>query len=104
IPLLATTVDGEKGQNITVRSRYNNLIEKLQECALTSGLGFRVIQSYDEFFGIPVLLFEVYEPEDLTSTVVFSKERRNLGGYRYYVEAPEGNYILCGGGGEEEAR
>lgn len=104
IPLLATTVDGEKGQNITVRSRYNNLIEKLQECALTSGLGFRVIQSYDEFFGIPVLLFEVYEPEDLTSAVVFSKERRNLAGYRYYVEAPEGNYILCGGGGEEEAR
>jgi hypothetical protein len=104
IPLLATTVDGEKGQNITVRSRYNNLIEKLQEAALSSGLGFRVIQSYDEFFGIPVLLFEVYEPEDLTSTVVFSKERRNLAGYRYYVEAPEGNYILCGGGGEEEAR
>jgi hypothetical protein len=104
IPLLATTTDGEKGNTITIRSRYNNLIEKLQECALTSGLGFRVIQSYDDSFGIPVLLFEVYEPDDVTAKVVFSKERRNLAGYRYYVEAPEGNYILCGGGGEEEAR
>jgi hypothetical protein len=104
IPLLATTTDGLKGPTITVRSRYNNLIEKLQECALSGGLGFRVIQSYDDFFGIPILLFEVFQPEDVTGTVVFSKERRNLSGYRYSVEAPEGNYILCGGGGEDTAR
>jgi hypothetical protein len=104
IPLLATTTDGLKGNTITIRSRYHILIEKLQECALTSGLGFRVIQSYDEFFGIPILLFEVFQPEDVTETVVFSKERRNLSGYRYSVTAPEGNYILCGGGGEDTSR
>jgi hypothetical protein len=46
----------------------------------------------------------VYQPNDLTSSVVFSKERRNLSGYKYSVEAPEGNYILCGGGGEGTSR
>jgi hypothetical protein len=104
IPLLATTTDGLKGTTITVRSRYDYLIDKLKEAALSGGLGFRVIQSYDDFFEIPVLLFEVFEPEDVTGTVVFSKERRNLSGYKYHVEAPEGNYILCGGGGENTAR
>lgn len=104
VSLLATTTDGLKGPNITVRSRYDNLIDKLKECALSGGLGFRVIQTFDDFFGIPILLFEVYEPEDLTETIVFSKERRNLSGYRYSVEAPEGNYILCGGGGEGTSR
>jgi hypothetical protein len=104
IPLLATTTDGLKGPTITVRSRYDYLIDKLKEAALSGGLGFRVIQSYDDFFEIPVLFFEVYEPEDVTGTVVFSKERRNLSGYKYHVEAPEGNYILCGGGGEGTAR
>lgn len=102
IPLLATTTDGLKGPTITVRSRYDNLMEKLQECALSGSLGFRVIQSYDDFFGIPILLFEVFQPED--GQVVFSKERRNLSGYRYNVEAPEGNYILVGGGGEDTLR
>lgn len=104
IPLLATTTDGLKGPTITVRSRYDNLIDQLKTCALSGNLGFRVIQSYDDFLGIPILLFEVYEPEDVTETVVFSKERRNLSGYHYSVEAPEGNYILCGGGGEGTAR
>src|SRR5690606_20278260 len=50
------------------------------------------------------LEFQVYEPTDKTSSVIFSNELKNLGSYRYKVEAPESNFVIVGGGGETEAR
>ena len=104
IYLLATNPDEGRGPVVTVRSRYDNLLEKLKEVALLGGLGFRVVQEFDDFFGINLLVFQIYQPQDVTREVVFSKARRNLAGYRYYVEAPEANFIIVGGGGEETDR
>lgn len=95
---LTTPSNGGRGCNITIRSRYHSLIEKLQECALLDELGFHVIQVEQ------ALQFQVYEPQDKSRFVVFSRERRNLAGYRYSVVAPESNFVIGGGMGEEEAR
>lgn len=95
---LVTPTNGNRGSNVTVRSRYHPLLEKLQECALPDELGFHVIQVGQE------LQFQVYEPQDKSRIVVFSRERRNLAGYRYSVEAPQSNFVIGGGTGEEEAR
>lgn len=98
IPGLSVAPDQGRGSTITVRSRYHNLITKLQEAALYDDLGFRVVQIGTS------LQFQVYEPTNKTAAVVFSRERGNLGGYEYIVEAPEANFIIGGGQGEVEAR
>ena len=95
---LVTATDSGRGSQLTVRSRYHPLIEKLQECALPDDLGFRVMQVGQ------ALQFQVYEPHDKSRFVVFSRERRNLAGYRYAVEAPQINFVIGGGTGEETAR
>jgi hypothetical protein len=100
IPGLITAPDLERGKTVTLRSRYHPLMEKLKEGATAGGkLGFRVIQIDNG-----AIQFQVYQPEDKTNKVVFSRERGNLGGYRYYVEAAESNFAVAGGSGEGTSR
>ena len=96
---LTTLPDQGRGSTVTIRSRYHPLLEKLQEAASTGGLGFRVIQRAPG-----QTVFEVYEPQDKANTVIFSRDFGNLAGYRYKVEKPKTNFVIVGGGGEEEAR
>jgi hypothetical protein len=98
IPGVTVSTDQERGSNITIRSRYHTLLEKLQEAGRYDDLGFRLIQKETS------LLFEVYEPQNKVQSVVFSRERGNLGGYDYAVNAPAANFVIGGGQGEEEAR
>src|SRR5690606_3180563 len=95
---LTVAPDQGRGSTITVRSRYHALIEKLQEAARYDDLGFRIVQIATG------LQFQVYEPVNKTSSVVFSRERGNLGSYEYIVVAPEANFIIGVGQGEVEAR
>ncbi|MFD1423432.1 hypothetical protein ACFQ4J_06705 [Laceyella tengchongensis] len=100
IPGLITAPDLARGKTVTLRSRYHPLIEKLKEGATAGGkLGFRVIQIDNG-----IIQFQVYQPEDKTSKVVFSRARGNLGGYRYMVEAAETNFAVVGGSGEGTSR
>ena len=96
---LVTTSDQGRGNVITLRARYQNLIEKLQEAATAGRLGFRTIQKTPG-----QIVFEVYEPANKTDTVIFSREFGNLTSYRYKVEKPEANFVIVGGGGEDVAR
>ncbi|AUS07424.1 hypothetical protein C1X05_00155 [Laceyella sacchari] len=100
IPGLTTASDKQRGQTVTIRSRLHPLVSKLQEAGVTGGgLGFRVIQINNK-----VLEFQVYRPNEKSNVVVFSRDRGNLGPYRYSVEAPTANFGIVGGGGEKEAR
>lgn len=98
IPGLIVAPDQGRGSTITVRSRFHTLISKLQEAARYDDLGFRIVQ-----IGTG-LQFQVYTPQNKTSSVVFSRERGTLGSYEYIVVAPEANFIIGGGQGEVEDR
>jgi hypothetical protein len=93
-----TNTSNNQGSTITLRSRYENLLDKMKEAAIAGGLGFRVIQN-DIF-----IEFQVYSPADKTSSVVFSKERKNLASYRYRTEAPTANSIIVAGQNAGTAR
>lgn len=96
---LVTESDQGRGNVITIRSRYHNLVEKLQEAASAGGLGFHTIQKAPG-----QMVFEVFQPADKTDTIIFSKEFGNLSGYRYKVDKPITNFVIVGGGGEDVAR
>lgn len=90
-PLLGSTVTG--------RARFQHLTGLLQSLATAGGgLGFRVLQIDDR------AKFQVYQPVDRSTSVVFAPERGTLRGFRYTRKAPTGNYILAGGSGEGAAR
>ncbi len=96
---LILAADQARGSTITGRARFTPLLELLQSLALAGGdLGFKIVQN-----GVN-LEFQVYAPTDKTKTVIFSPALGNLWAYEYSTEAPEANYILCGGSGEGIAR
>lgn len=94
-PGLTLAPDLGRGSVVTGRARFHVLLELLQSLALAGGdLGFRIVQVDDE------LQFQVYEPTDLSASVVFSLELGNLSGYEQLAEDPEANYYVGAGAGE----
>jgi hypothetical protein len=95
----ALAADGLRGSSVKGSARFTMLLELLQALALSGGdLGFRIVQSGE------TLVFEVYQPADMTTTAIFSVEFGNLLGYEYQTSAPQANYVYVGGGGEGTAR
>jgi hypothetical protein len=96
---LGLAADGLRGTSVKGSARFTMLLELLQALALSGGdLGFRIVQSGE------ALVFEVYEPADMTATAIFSVDFGNLVGYEYQTTVPQANYIYVGGGGEGTAR
>jgi hypothetical protein len=99
VPGLTLAADGGLGSVITGRARFDNLLEFIASLALQGGdLGFVCEQ-----LGAG-LVFAVYEPRDLTASVIFSRELGNVKKYNHKQDAPTANYIICGGEGEGTAR
>lgn len=99
VPGLVLAVDPVLGSTVTGRARWQNLLELLQGLAISGGgLGFRVRQVGTD------LEFQVYQPTDKTSSVIFSEDLGNLAGFDYESTAPEADYIYVGGSGEGTAR
>lgn len=96
---LTVAADTALGTSVTGRARLQVLGDLLAELAVAGGdLGFRVVQSDSS------IEFQVYDPEDLTGSVIFSPELGNLASYTYDERAPDANYVYVGGGGEGTAR
>lgn len=96
---LTLAADGARGTTVTGRARFQNLLEFLAGLALSGGdLGFTIVQSGTS------LEFRVYQPQDRSSTAVFSHDLGNLAGYSYVREAGAGNFAIVGGQGEGTAR
>jgi hypothetical protein len=96
---LVLAADGGLGSTVTGRARFDVLGDLLRSLAVSGGdLGFRIVQNG------AALTFEVYEPEDRSATVKFSPALGNLHAFTYAPSAPEGNYVIVGGGGEGTAR
>lgn len=87
--------DNGRGSSVTGNARFDPLLEFLRGLALQGGdLGFRIVD-YE---------FQVYEPEDKTSDIIFGREFGNISAIKYKSEVPDGNYGICGGDGEGIAR
>jgi hypothetical protein len=94
IPKLALGALAGVGGTTTWRTRWQPLGDALREVALGDGLGFRVRQAAGE------LLFEVYEPADLTGVARFSLDLGNLRAVSNPPQAPTLTHALVAGGDE----
>jgi ReqiPepy6 Gp37-like protein len=87
------------GATVTGRARWQLLLTMLQELAIAGGdLGFRIRQSGS------LLVFSVYQPIDRSASVIFDRELGNLRAAEWTEEAPDANFIYCGGSGDGTAR
>lgn len=97
---LTLGVDPLVGSTVTGEGRWQVLLELMQGLAVAGGdLGFGIVSD-----GTGGLLFDVYQPTDRSASAVFSAEMGNLGDFDYSLDAPTGNYVVGGGGGELTAR
>lgn len=88
------------GSVVNARARFDFLDQLLANIASQGGgLGFDVVYDLQGS-----LKFNVFQPRDLSNTIIFSEELGNLASYEYTQEAPEANYVIAGGGGEGSSR
>lgn len=98
VPGLVVPATSGLGLTVTGRARFQNLLDLLRSLALAGGdLGFRVLQSDDTD---AALSFQMYVPQDRSASVKFSRDLQNLAKSTLVQEAPTGNYVIVGGGGE----
>ena len=98
VPGLVLATDLGRGATVEGQARFDNLLELVAGLATKGGLGIRIVQVGNS------LEFRVYEPRDLSATVVFSRALGNLREFTWNQQAPDANYLIAGGGGEGTAR
>ncbi|WP_119728332.1 siphovirus ReqiPepy6 Gp37-like family protein [Thermomonospora amylolytica] len=99
VPHLALGTLAGVGSNVSIRARFTGLLAELQSAALVGGgLGFRTRQTSDQ------ILFEVYQPRDLTGSARYSWELGNLRSVSVERSAPALTHAIVGGQGEDAAR
>jgi hypothetical protein len=82
------------GSTISIGTRFEPLLDACRTAAATDGLGFRTRQVGNQ------ILFEVYQPQDLTATVRFSRGLGNLRKVAFTMGAPTGTSQLVQGGND----
>lgn len=90
--------DEGRGATLTKRPRFPVLGNLLYEIAVTSGLGFRVVQRGDN------LVFETYVITDRTREIRLDVANNTLSGSRVALSAPTATRIIVAGQGEQEER
>ncbi|MER7331658.1 MULTISPECIES: siphovirus ReqiPepy6 Gp37-like family protein [unclassified Micromonospora] len=85
------------GSSVTVSSRLEPLAEVLRRVALSAGgLGFRTRQDPNQ----NKILFEVFQPRDLSGTVRFGFGLQNLRYLNVARQAPTASTVIVGGQGD----
>lgn len=90
IPGLTIEPDYGRGASRTERARFDDLSEFICRIALGAGLGVRVLDWQ----------FQVWQPSDLSSSIIFSDVLDTLGDYEFETGDPEANYLYGAGDGE----
>jgi hypothetical protein len=92
VAALALGADNGIGVAVSYSTRFEPLLDAARAIAIAAGnLGFRTVQD-----GLSVL-FEVYDPRDLTDSARFSRGRGNLRRIRYQPSAPICTAAIVGG-------
>lgn len=99
VPALALGSVAGVGTPVNYSTRFEPLCDALRAVALAGGgLGFRTIQSAGQ------ILFEVYQPADLSNRVRFSWGLGNLLEVHYTPQAPTATVAIVGGDGTGSSR
>lgn len=99
VPALALGDLAGVGTTISVRARYSSLLAELQSAAINGGeLGFRLRRAGGQ------LLFEVYQPRDLTAEARYSWDLGNLRSITVEQASPSLTHAIVGGQGEGSFR
>lgn len=91
VPGLTIAPDQGRGLGVIARARFHVLGELLTSLAIAGG---------DLGFGIKRGVFDVWQHQDRTKQVVFSRELKNLYGYNLKRQAPTATHMIGAGGGE----
>ena len=93
IPGLAVQADLGRGSDVTGRARFETIGSLMDQLALTSGLGFDVIQQDAG------LEFQVFEPTDRSATIRMDIDNNRLTKSEYAYTAPEATRVIVAGQG-----
>lgn len=99
---LVLAVNKGRGNTVTGRGRFQTLFDLVVELATAGNLGLRLLQT-DIGTGF-TRQFDVYTPQDVSGTAIFSPSLGTLREYRYTLRASEANYFIAAGGGVGTAR
>lgn len=91
---LSIETDQARGDAHVGQARFDNLAEFIATIGLAKELGVRVLDG----------VFQVYQPEDRSASILFSDENDTLGAYKFHVGKPEANYLYGAGSGEGTAQ
>lgn len=94
IPGLTLAADPAIGAPLRFGGRWQNLLTIVQWAARLGDIAFTVL-------GLQV---QVYQPNDLSDTIVLSTDLGNLAEYRLSRKAPDANFVYVGGGGQGTSR
>jgi hypothetical protein len=90
---LTVQTDLGRGSTVTGRARFDTLGSLLDQLAVTSALGFDVVQDG------PGLTFRVYEPADRSLSVRMDIDNNRLTKSEYAYTAPEATRVIVAGQG-----
>ena len=96
---LAAASPEHLGETVTVSSDYGVLLDFIMEQISDGAFGIRSV--WDAASGVSTV--EIYRPNDVSSTVVFSVEAGSLSGWSRKRTAPKANVILAVGQEIEDA-
>lgn len=86
------------GDTVTASARFQTLQELIYPLATAAGLGYRVVQIAED------LVFEVYQPSDVSATVRMDVANGQLNKTEYSYSAPQATRVVVGGAGESVER
>jgi hypothetical protein len=99
---------GNRGSQVKIRARFDNLMEVCQRASLQAGgLRFRIVQGTvipTPEHTLPPLWFETSEPSDKSGLVRFSREFANIRSMTFTETAPDATSIIVGGIGQGTER
>ncbi len=98
VPSLVVAPNQGRGEVVSAAARFDNLQELIYQLAQVGGIGYQITQVADE------LLFEVFEPQDRTSTVRMDIENRKLSSAVLSYGTPTVTRAIVGGKGEAKNR
>lgn len=98
VPGLIVQADQARGESVTGRARFQPIGELLTQLAVTSGLGFDVVQDDGG------LEFKVYEPVDRSLSIRMDIDNNRLTKSEYSYTAPQATRVIVAGQGSGAER
>lgn len=95
---LTVATDLARGNNVVASAKFETLQELIYPLAQTGGLGFYLAQSGTG------LVFDVYEPSDLSATIRMDIDNNMLARAEYFYQNPKATRAIVAGAGADETR